>query len=230
MAKIKYGPLVGSMSGSIGATTFSQNRYGTYVRRRAIPTRSTTSYAMAAKARLSAVSSLWSELTEAQRIAWRVWAGNNPITDRLGDRQVLTGHAAYVGINSGLSAAAETLLDVPPLGEAPAALESASLVADIGAGGFVLTFAATPLGATERLEVNACVVSTDSVNYVSNYLRQIMFSPAAQATGMDFETELEARLGALQVGQWIHCFLAVFDNATGLRSQPIRLRVAVTST
>jgi len=230
MAKIKLGPMVGQASGAIGATVFSHNRYGAYVRQRVIPTISTTIYALAAKSRLSTVSAMWGALTDAQRTAWRTWAANNPITDRLGDRQILTGHAAYVKINAGLMAAAESTLSVPPVGEGPAGLTSCSLVADIGAGGWVLTFAATPLGADDKLELNACLVDDDSINYVKNYLRQVCFSAKAQATGWDFQTEFEARFGTCQVGQIVHAYLSVYDTVTGLRSQPMKCSCAVTTT
>jgi len=230
MAKIKLGPMVGQASGAIGATVFSHNRYGAYVRQRVIPTISTTTYALNAKSRLSTVSAAWSVLTDAQRTAWQTWAANNPMTDRLGDRQVLTGHAAYVQINGRLTAAGQTNLAVPPIGDGPVGITSASLVADIGPGGFVLTFAATPLGATEALELRACVVPDDSIVYVKNYMRQVVYSAAAQATGWDFETELTARFGTLQVDQWVHCLLSVLDFSTGLRSQPFSCKVAVIDT
>lgn len=230
MAKIKLGPMVGQASGAIGATVFSHNRYGAYVRQRVIPTISTTAYALAAKAALAAVSAAWGTLTDAQRTAWQTWAANNPMTDRLGDRQVLTGHAAYVQINGRLTAAGQTNLAVPPIGDGPLGITSASLVADIGPGGFVLTFAATPLAATEMMELRACVVPDDSINYVKNYLRQVGYSAAAQATDWDFEPELTARFGTLQVDQWVHCMLSVLDNATGLRSQPFFCKTAIVDT
>jgi len=230
MAKVKLGPMVGQASGAIGATVFSHNRYGAYVRQRVIPTLSTTAYAMNAKSHLATVSAAWGILTAAQRTAWQTWSANNPITDRLGDRQVLSGHAAYVKINGRLTAAGQTNLDVPPIGDGPTGITSASLVADIGAGGWALAFAATPLAATEMMELRACVVPDDSIQYVENYLRQVTYSAAAQATAWDFEAEMLARFGTLQVGQWVHCMLSVLDKATGLRSQPFKCSVAITTT
>lgn len=230
MAKVLFGPMVAKASGSVGGTVFSHNRYGTYTRRRAQPTISTTSYALEAKARMATASSAWSDLTGPQRIAWATYAANNPITDRIGERQVLTGHACYVGIASSLAASGEAAIDVPPTDDAPIGLTSCSLVADIGAGSFELTFAATPVGADEMLILQAAVVDTASVNYVQNLLRQVTFSTKAQATAWDFQTELEARFGTLQVGNYIHCMLSVFDTLTGLRSQPMRCSVGVTTT
>jgi hypothetical protein len=136
MAKVTLGPMVGQASGSVGATVFSRNRYGTYTRRRAIPTVSTTSDAMNAKARLSGASQAWGSLTAAQRLSWSNWALANPITDVLGVQQALTGHAAFVGNYCRMNKSGDTELDVPPVSGAPAALTSLTGTWDIGAGTF----------------------------------------------------------------------------------------------
>ena len=230
MAKIQLGPMVGQASGAMGGTVFSRNRYGTYIRRRAHPTVSTTPAALAAKARLASVSQAWAGLTDAQREAFRVWAANNPVTDRLGERQVLSGHAAYTGLNSVLSGIGSSLITAPPTQDAPAALTSLSLTYDIGVGGVSLDFTATPLGANERLEIRACVVDSESVEYIENYLRLLMYSTAAAATGIDISTEMAARFGTISVGQVVHVQAAVVEDQSGLKSGPLRAEATVVST
>jgi hypothetical protein len=230
MAKIKLGPMVGMASGSIGGTVFSHNRYGTYIRRRATPTKVTSEAAMEAKSRLASVSRAWGALTDPKREAWRIWAANNPIVDRLGDKQVLTGHTAYGQINSLLLYLAEPALDIPPVASAPPALISVSLVADIGAAAVELTLNPNPLAAGVRAILWGCVVNSESVTYVKNRLRLLAISASALASPWDIETILTDRFGTLQVGEFLHLEVGTFDSASGLRSLSLPVTAEIVST
>ena len=230
MAKIKTGGLAGQISGSIGSTTYSRNRYGAYIRNRSIPVKSFTLYAMAAKSRLTECSQAWGSLTAAQRLAWSNWAQANPVTDSLGEKQVLDGHAAYVQINTRMLVAALAKLTAPPLVAAPAPLSTLTATWDIGAGDYALTFATTPLGASKSLWLTGCVVNNVSKVYVQNLLRFIACSAANLATGYDAQSVTETRLGALSVGQKVVYYASVFDRTTGLLSAPLRVEGTVVST
>ena len=232
MAKVQFGGLVSQVSGSVGGTTYSRNRYGTYARRRAHPTVSQTSYALDAKSRLGDLSRAWSALSVAKRAAWSNWAANNPVTDKLGAKQVVAGNAAYVMLNGRLVAAGLSAIDVPPVGFAPPALDTVALTADIGAGDFEVVFTATPLGTNDRIWVQAAVTGGDSQVYVKNKLRLIGVSAAALASPLDELTlpgvtldtlaaRLAARFGTLAIGQLITLYLSVLDGTTGLLSTPM---------
>lgn len=114
MAKITPGPMIARASGSIGGTVFSHNRGGMYVRNRSTPVISTTEYALEAKNRLTFFSQAWRSLSEANRLAWKQYASEKPITDTLGDSRILTGANAYVKLNTRLEVAALTAISVPP--------------------------------------------------------------------------------------------------------------------
>jgi len=230
MAKVTYGPIVGQASGSVGATVFSRNRYGTYARRRAIPTISTTVDAINAKARLSGASQAWGAITPEQRLAWVNWALANPITDVLGVQQALTGHAAFTGNYARMNRAGDTELEDPPVVGAPAALLTMTATFDIGAGTSVVTFTPTPLGTDHRLWLQAAVVNSASINYVQNLLRLVHVSAKDLATDYDYQAVVEAKFGALQVGQKVVLLASVFDGATGLLSGPRRVEGVVEST
>jgi hypothetical protein len=222
--------MIGAASGSTGGDTFSRNRYGAYVRRRAIPVASTTTEALAAKARFGNRSSGWAGITDPQREAWRQYALTNPITDALGQQQALTGHAAYVGINSRLDKAGDSLIADPPVGAGPTPLTSLTLSADIGAGTFDLTYLATPLAAGVRLWVQAALVDSTGITYVENLYKLVAVSSAAQASPLDIETEVAARFGTIQVGMVLFVKVATFDGATGLLSSPLVDKATVVST
>jgi len=228
--KFTPGIAVGAMSGSIGGSTASHNRYGTYFRTRAVPTNPNTSAQQNVRSRLATFSALWQTLTESQRLAWNNYAEENPIIDALGAAQVLTGQAAYVGINTRLSQATDTPLTVPPLTAPPSGLLTLSGTWDIGSGTFTLVYTATPLGANDRLWVRAAVVNSPGIKYVKNRLRTVVISAKAQATGLDTQTDIEAVFGGLQVDQVVHVWASVFGSTTGLLSTPLSTYGTVVST
>ncbi|KKN23248.1 hypothetical protein LCGC14_0906930 [marine sediment metagenome] len=230
MALIRTGGVVGQISGRLGGDVFSHNRYGSYVRQGTIPVTSTTSYALAAKARMASVSQGWQSLTAAQKLAWNVWATTNPVLNRLGQSVNLTGHAAYVGVNARLSAVSVALITDPPIAAAPAPLTYVELAADIGPGVFEFTFAATPIAAADTLWTKACVLDSTGINFVENYLRFLGGSPLAQASPFDPQTLIETRFGGLVVGQIIVATVSVFDTTTGLLSAPRRCQATVVDT
>ena len=229
---MKYtpGPLIGAASGSVGGTVFSRNRYGVYCRTRAIPVNPNTVPQQNARSRLSTYSANWQTLTASQQLSWKAWASQNPIVNTLGAQQELTGQAAYVGVNTRLAQATDTAIDVPPLTPAPTSLVTLTGTWDIGAGNFQLDFAATPLGADDRLWCQAAVVYSAGISYVRNLLRVVKITAKAQATALDLQTDIEAVFGSLQVGHIVHVWAAVFDGATGLLSVPLSVKGTVIET
>lgn len=230
MALIRPGGIVGQISGRIGGDVFSHNRYGSYIRNGTIPVTSTTEYAITAKARMTECTQAWQALTAAQRRDWVGFAAANPVVNRVGQSIQLTGHVAYVGINSRMLAMGESKLTTPPVGPAPAPLTTLSITADIGLGGCSLTFTPTPLGADERLYLWGCRLQSAGISFVENYLRLFNITAAAQATGFDFQSVYEARLGTMAVGEIVVMRVAVIDDATGLVSADLRAQATVVST
>jgi len=230
MALIRPGGLVGQISGRLGGDVYSHNRYGQYVRAGSNPVTSTTSYALAAKARMTSVTQGWQSRTAAQKLAWNAWATTNPTINRLGESIHLTGHAAYVGINTRLLSCGVVQITTPPIEAAPAPLATLSLAADIGPGVFEFAYTTTPLAAADYLWINACVLDSTGINYVENYLRLVGVSAAAQASPFDPQTLIEARFGAVAVDQIIVATVSVFDSLTGQLSAPLRCQATVVDT
>lgn len=222
--------MIAAASGSVGGTVFSHNRGGAYTRNRAIPVTSTTAEALAAKSRLATASSAFADLTATQRAAWLSWSLQNPVIDALGFPRHLSAQQAYVGINARRARAEDAALNDPPIGTAPDGLLTLILDADIGLGDTDITFTPTPLGATEEIWLRAAVTNSAGIQFVQNLYKWILHSAAAQASPLDIQTEVEARLGTLIVGQTLHVEVSVYDNATGLLSRPLRDSTVVTTT
>lgn len=230
MALIRMGVMVGQASGSLGSTVFSFNRYGAYTRLRAKPVTSTSPYAELQKSILGLSSQVWGNLSEDDRNAWVTWAQTNPITNRIGDKQILDGHTACTRINANLLTIGEATVDVPPVASAPEGLLTLSMTADIGAGDFELVFTPTPIGATNKLQVWAAVVNNSGVRYVKNRFKLVTVSAANAPSPLDIEADVVARFGTLQVGQTVHIRANIISTVSGLISSPYPTMAVVTST
>lgn len=227
MAKFMPGPVVAEIRGSVGGTVFSRNRYGAICRYRAKPTVSVTAPALAAKARMTAATQLWQTMSDAERLAWNQWADGNPIVGALGEAQILTGHVASVGINCRLQLMGIAMVTAPPITPAPAPLTTMTVAPDATLSGCDITFTATPTGATDVLWILATQVASAGKIWVENLLKANILSGAAQASPFDAITVVEARIGALVIGQFLDVKVFVASNVTGLLSAPLRARAVV---
>ena len=227
MAKIMLGPIAGAVSGSLGNTTFSHNRGGAYMRVRAIPTKVVNAYTVGIRDIMASASRAWGALTAAQQAAWNTWAQSNPITDALGQKQVLFGNAAYIKLNARLMHAGDTPIDVPPITSAPAPLTTFSAAVGVGAASAILTFTPTPLAANEKLWVQLAVFDNPGQNYFQNLLKLVHVSAAAVVTGADIIVPWLLRFGTLIEGQRFVLKASIFEDDTGLISGPVLYRGTV---
>jgi len=215
--------LYAQTSGSAGGLTASRNKGGAYVRIRAVPTVATSPAALNAKARLALYAAAWGALTDVQRNSWERYGVIKPTTNALGMPKILTGINAYVAINTRLNLAGDATLNSPPIGSDPNALVTASSTFDITPGPVALTFTPTPLGATNRLWLEAAVVDSPGINYIENLKRFVVASALNLATGYDWQPAVEAVFGPLVVGQKVILLPMVFSSTTGLLSRPRRV-------
>lgn len=230
MAKIKLGPIVGQISGSIAATVFARNRAGWYARTRAIPTNPNTDAQQAIRGLFSTVSQAWAALSAAQRAAWENWAAQNLITDVLGDQIQMSGHQAHQKLNTRLTFIGSAVITEPPIEAAPTGLTSITQTGDIGTASFDLAFAATPLGANDKLWMRAAVINSAGIKYHTNLQRFTGVSAAADTSPFDNLAQITAKFGTPIVGQTLHMQASVIDTLTGLRSGELHSDVVITDT
>lgn len=143
-------PILGAMSGSIRGVVFSHNKGGAYTRGRTIPTNPTSAKQSAARGVLATLSSQWSTLSAAQRADWELWAGVNPVVNRLGQAFNRTGQQAFVGLNARLLQAGTTAVLTCPATTAPGDLLTLVITATAPTG-ISAAFTTTPLAAGHRL-------------------------------------------------------------------------------
>jgi len=135
MALIKTSGLVSAISGKVGGSVYSRNRYGAYVRNWAKPVNPNSDAQQKVRADMGSVVSDWfNVLSAAQRAAWAVYAAAVNFTNRLGETITLTGFNHYVRSNiarlnnlmTSVSAGPTTLILPPTDSEFSVALSEAS--------------------------------------------------------------------------------------------------------
>jgi hypothetical protein len=139
--------------GSISGTTYSRNRFGQYVRRRAVPAQPRTSYQMSVRSFFGSIASRWRDLTQESQALWRAFAERIVRTDSLGNPIRLTGLQAYVMINAlrrvlGLAVTNNAPSDVGT----PPAIATLDLAIDTTVNQFDVVFTPTPLAGAIVIE------------------------------------------------------------------------------
>lgn len=87
-------------SGSLGATVYSHNRFGQYVRARSVPVQPNTSLQNAVRVLMGVLVDAWmNELTTLQRYAWKAYADAVQVPNKFGDMVNLTALNMYVRSN-----------------------------------------------------------------------------------------------------------------------------------
>jgi len=218
MAKIMYGSLAGAVSGAIGNDVFSHNRFGAYLRKRVIPTKRQTTWTEAARGDLSVASKAFASLEDENRMAWETYAATNPITDRLGQKQILDPHTAFVQINSRILRCGGTMVLVPPSTPPPEMPAVSSVTYDIGAGKMEVTFTPNPLADDVCLWLWGVLCNSMGIRYFGNLLKLITVADAATESPYDFESDLTDRFGTPTVGQHVLLRVMACSQSSGLVS------------
>ena len=134
MAKIRTSALVDQVTGSVGAVTFSKNRYGPVTRARIAPVNPNTPRQAAVRATFGTASKGWASLSATQQAAWNAFAAAHPMSDRLGESRILSGNALYTQVTANRALVGLAAVTTPPAtgGLFPAAATIAAAVAATG--------------------------------------------------------------------------------------------------
>ena len=219
MAKIRTGSLAGNIRGSVGADTFSQNRYGTYIRKRAIPTVVNTHYTQKIRSAFAACSMMWQSLTQNQRNMWSTWADNNPVRDNFGELQKLSGNVAFIKLNTKLLYNDFDPILEPPQKSAPIAIETIA-ISEMSATEFKINTEPKVLAENEQLVIDAYLSDVPSLNFYKNRLRQIACLKKEDTMPIDIKPYVENKFGTMVKGQTLYLRAYVLDKESGQISIP----------
>lgn len=142
--------IVTAASGSVGGCVFSRNRFGSYIRNRALPVNVASTQQNVLRAAMATLVTRWtSTLTTAQRSSWETWAANTPQVDPIGQTYNMTGQNAYVSMNALRIQTALAIIDVAPVIFAGAALTPPGITSITATTGvMIVTFTNTDAWAT----------------------------------------------------------------------------------
>lgn len=140
--------IVAAASGSVGGCTYSRNRFGPYIRRRAVPVNPGSPQQQVVRNLLAVYVAKWAGLGGAGRDAWTNYALLTPVTDALGNPITLTGLNMYIRSEVFKDqCVAPPANDVAPVLPGLASMTPPSIVADVSSG-IIVTFTNTDAWAT----------------------------------------------------------------------------------
>lgn len=219
MAKILLGGTIGDARGSSGATVYSKNQFGAYIRQKVSPVQPRTPTQTLVRQVFADLSKRWATiLSDAQRTAWIALAAANPVIDVFGNSQILTGIQFFQRVNRNLQSIATAILDDAPADQNVTNLQSLSVAADASAGTVVLTFTATPLGLNDAFVIFATPLLNPGRQFTKSFMRQINYSVPNVASPLNTGGTWVQKYGALAVGQRLGVMISVVRNNNGAAS------------
>lgn len=208
--------LVPPQSGSVAGQTASRNRFGQYLRTRAIPVNPASTAQGLARSRFSVAAAAWRALTDAERAGWKDLGLSMTRTDSLGTTYNLEGIQAYVSVNASNAAAGNAQVADAPALVTPAGLLTATIT--LTAAVFSIAFTATPLGAGARLLAFASPQRSAGRSFESDF-RLVGVSAAAGASPLNVFAAYVAKFGVPIAGNRIFLSLQVYT--AGFLSGPL---------
>jgi len=214
----KFLPILGNIRGSIGANTFAVNRYGAYIRFKQSPTQPNTPYQLKMRQLIQTLSKYWStQLTEEQRVAWRAFAENNPITDIFGDPQYLSGINAFCKLNVWKNLANLGFIWDPPIEWFVYNYSSASLSIAYQGTPPVLkivvdyTYPEPVVPINQGTFIYASFPITPGVTFYKTYIRFLKYYPPETQRPIDITNDYLARFGQPPEGTKIFVVVAAYN-------------------
>lgn len=212
--KFTPGPLGADFSGSIGSTTASRNRFGPYLRTKAIPINPNTVRQQTVRTLFATLVTLWNDtLTQVQRNNWNLWAANTTILGKDGQPINITGQNAYIRFNViRLQIGGTRVDDAPsifnngvPVTSFEATEDAAPGVIEIAFGGLAMaTDVLINGGASDDGDVAIYLggpVNPSRTFFKGPYQLSSLLAVTATLTTVDWDTLLTAMTQALAVAE-----------------------------
>jgi hypothetical protein len=144
MARIIFGNMVADARGKVGGIVYSRNTGGAYARQKVSPVQPRTPAQLNQRSRLTSISKLWENLTNAQREAWKAFSLAARKRDVLGLSKQRTAQQMFMFCNLALDSAGYATISNPPVTLEVDALSSITLAS--GTSGTVQSVSVTTSG------------------------------------------------------------------------------------
>jgi LysM repeat protein len=182
------------LSGAVGATVFSHNAGGHYIRNLAIPVNPSTVRQNFIRNALAGNAQFWRTLSDAQRLQWTAAAPNFPVTDPFGDTHILSGNDLFNQLNTNLINVGLPIITVPPTPQGITNFTSLVLTATNIA--VSIAFTATPTPANQLTIVYATRPLSAGIGFFNNEFRQIAVIPITTGSPFVLTGAYNAKFGA----------------------------------
>jgi hypothetical protein len=195
--------------------TASRNRFGQYLRSRAIPVNPSSAAQGLVRTRLSTNSEGWRALTGVQRAGWAGLGTSMVRSDSLGQSYTLQGNQAYCSVNNN-----RMLCGLAAVSDAPALTAVSNIVTatiTLTSASLSIAYTATPMAAATYLAVFASPQRSAGRNFEADF-RFIAISAAAGASPLVELTPYSAKFGAPVTGNRI--FFSFVAISLGFESGP----------
>ncbi len=131
MARIKYSGLIDNIRGSIGGTTFQNNKYGYTIKRKPNMTKPHSCRQNINKSLFNRAVKAWREATQTTRDNWDTWASTNPQYAKHNPTAQLSGFACFVkwtfySFQRSGQVTVDPEIDIPPIATVAYSLENDS--------------------------------------------------------------------------------------------------------
>lgn len=229
MAKVQLGYLVGEVRNKVGDLVYSRNRGGAYTKRYAVPFNPNTEYQQDGRFRFYTVQREWSNLTEAQRLAWLDAAPLWPRPDNIGNRIQLPGYNLFMSLNLNLSLIGASLIAVPPSKQGVASLTSFSFNCDLFNGQMNINCSPAIIPANNVLVICATPALPPTRYYCKNLYRAFyQYNPGDEPNDDNFVFQYLNRFALPTTGE--RCSVkAYFINSTTGEAGPAYTATAIST-
>ena len=221
MALIKWGMMVVDGRGKLGGHVLTKSRNGATARTKVTPTNPQTSYQQANRAVFGQLSSNWTALSEAERLAWNGAVKEWQKTNIFGDLKTPSGRDLYISLNRNLVQAEAQTIDEPPVkqGIQPNAITSVDFDAVNDAIDIALS---QTLGANETPMVYLTEpMSPGRYNFSGAY--RFFIAGKTKDINIPFD-DYEERFGSLIAGKAMGIQVVICNKLTGEVSPPMHER------
>lgn len=218
---MSFGGGITAQVGSAGGVTYSRNRAGAYVKRRAQPVNPSSPSQSAVRQLLPAlVKSFNYVLNDSERAAWRTFSATYPTVNRLGNTIYLSGQQAYVKLSSQLLLLGNMTVNTPPVSTAIPTVASLTLtLSSVTSPNVVFNAGVSYIDTACQIIVWFSGSQWPGRNYISSQLRRIPFGQPYNAT-VDVSAEWAAQFGSFPTGpgQRVFSRACVVNGTTGIVS------------
>lgn len=218
----KLGPLVTTVAGSIGGTTFQRSPIATIVRAKPLPTLRRTQYTDTARATTGSWSQQWRSLSQVDRDAWQATADGLTWTNRFGDVIRGKGYWLFMRCNQYLQLLGEPTVSTPGT--------VAALDAIVGAGGNfgpalnwpIVWSSPGAVGSNQRWLIFATPPLSPGRSASFGQTRYIGFIRDRATSPRDAYSDYVARFGSpVPTGRVVFVTLLPVDFSTGYPGVPV---------